>query len=140
MGNDIMTFGDFETEKHKFHQHKNPTSIYDVGINKIVLSSNYLFGRISYKYFIANKHAKKVRRLCITLPQMSAYRRDFGGTKYRSLLIKKNIDLLEKYNEIWNKYSNSIKKGFPNEPECNEKHVKTKIKSYKKNHDKFLWR
>ena len=53
----------------------------------------------SLKYFIGYKDGKKVRPLCVTLPKMSAYRRDFNGTKYMSFLIK-NEELLEKYNEI----------------------------------------
>ena len=42
---------------------------------------------------------------------MSAYRKRFDETKYVSFLIKDN-ELLEKYNEIWDKVSNIIKKGF----------------------------
>ena len=38
-------------------------------------------------------------------------RRDFDETKYESFLIK-NDELLEKHNEIWDKVSNTIKKGF----------------------------
>ena len=38
---------------------------------------------------------------------MSACRRDFDETKYMSFLIK-NDELLEKYNEIWEKVKNSI--------------------------------
>ena len=52
----------------------------------------------SLKYFIGYKDGK-IRPLCVTLPKMSAYRRDFNGTKYMSFLIK-NEELLEKYNEI----------------------------------------
>ena len=46
-----------------------------------------------------------------------------------SLLIK-GLELLEKYNEIWEKVKNSIKKEFDGEPVCNEKYLKAKIKSY----------
>ena len=42
---------------------------------------------------------------------MSAYIRDFDETKYISFLTKDD-DLLEKYNEIWEKVINSIKKEF----------------------------
>ena len=41
----------------------------------------------------------KLRPLCIVLPKMSSYRRDFDETKYISFLIKDD-ELLEKYNEI----------------------------------------
>ena len=46
-----------------------------------------------------------------------------------SFLIKDD-ELLEKYNEIWEKVSNSIKKIFHSEPVYNEKYLKTKIKPY----------
>ena len=40
-------------------------------------------------------------------------------------------ELLEKYNEIWRKVSNDIKKGFDYEPVYNGKNLKTKNKSDK---------
>ena len=46
---------------------------------------------------------------------MSAYRKDFDETKYMSFLLK-HEELLEKYNEIWDKDSNSMKKGSDSEP------------------------
>ena len=42
----------------------------------------------------------------------------------------KDDEFLEKYNKIWNKVSNSIKKGFDSEPVYHEKYLKTKVKSY----------
>ena len=60
---------------------------------------------------------------------MTEYRRDFDETKYMSLLIKDD-ELLEKYTEIWEKVTNSIKKVFDIEHVYNEKYLKTKIKSY----------
>ena len=60
---------------------------------------------------------------------MSAYRKDFDETKYVSFLIKDD-DLLEKYNELWEKVKNIIKKEFDSEPVYNEKYLKVKIKFY----------
>ena len=60
-------------------------------------------------------------------------------------MIKYN-ELLEKYNEIWDKVSKVIKKGFDSDPIYNENNLKTKIKSYEgrinKNfhHDKIIKR
>ena len=61
--------------------------------------------------------------------KVSAYRSDFDETKYKSFLIKDD-ELLEKYNEIWGRVTNSIKKEFDSEPVYNEKYLKAKIKSY----------
>ena len=42
---------------------------------------------------------------------MRAYRRDFDETKYITFLIKDD-ELLEKYNEIWEKVSKTITKNL----------------------------
>ena len=63
------------------------------------------------------------------LPQMIVYERDFDETKCMSFLIK-DEKLFEKYNEIWRKVRNIIKKQFYSKAVCNEKYPKTKIKSY----------
>ena len=48
------------------------------------------------------------------LPKISGYKKGFKKTKYIPFLIK-NDKLLEKYNRIWGKVSNNIKKGFDSE-------------------------
>ena len=58
------------------------------------------FGKKRFKYFSGYKDAKKIKPLCIFLPKMSAYRKDFDGTKCMSFLIEDDR-LLEKYHEIW---------------------------------------
>ena len=77
---------------------------------------------------MATKKLKNQTFTCIS-PRRSAYRRDFDETKYVSFL-KKDDELLKKYNEIWGKVKNSIKKEFNSEPVNNEKYLKAKIKSY----------
>ena len=67
-----------------------------------------VFNKISFngfKCFIGYNDGKNIKSLCIFPPKMSVYRRDFDETKSMSL-----IKLLEKYNEIWEKVDNSIKK------------------------------
>ena len=63
------------------------------------------------------------------LQKTSGYTKSFNETKYISFLIRDD-ELLEKYNKIWNKVSNSTKKGFDSEPVYHEKYLKTKVKSY----------
>ena len=69
--------------------------------SKILRSKNKNFTK-GFKYFIGSKDSKKTKPLCIFLPKMSAYRKDFDETKYVYLLIKDD-KLLEKHNEIWEK-------------------------------------
>ena len=55
MSKEIITFGNIEVKKHKFHQHKSPISIYDVYINRIPISSKFSFGKGGFKYSIGYK-------------------------------------------------------------------------------------
>ena len=73
---------------------------------------------------------KRIRSLCVIVPKMSVWRRDFAETKYLSLCIKDN-EMLEKHNEIWETVINSRKKYFESKLVYNEKYLKTKIKPYK---------
>ena len=70
----IIKFGDIEVKKPKFHQHKRPTSIKNIDINKIVVSNKVFFGENGFQYCIGYKEVK-IRPLCIFLPKVSAYRR-----------------------------------------------------------------
>ena len=71
----------------------------------------------------------KNRPFLMFLSRMDAYKRYFDETKYIYFLKIKDHKLLEKYNEIWEKVKNSLKKEFDSEPVYNEKYLKAKIKS-----------
>ena len=70
------------------------------------------------------------RPLCAMLPKINAYRKHFDETKYMLFFLIKNDELIEKYNEIWNKVSKVIKKGFDSQLAYNNKYIKAKLKSY----------
>ena len=80
----IIKFGNIEIQKQKFHQHKGPISIKNIHINKTAVSNKVSFGKSGFKYFIGYKDGKKIKHLCIFLPKMSTYRKDFDETKYIS--------------------------------------------------------
>ena len=46
---------------------------------------------------------------------MNAYRKDFDETKHISFF-KKDDELLEKYNDIWEKVKNNLRKELASEP------------------------
>ena len=58
------------------YQHKRPISIYNIDVNKVVVSN-----KNDFKYFIGYKDANKIRPIIISLPKMSAFRIDFYKTK-----------------------------------------------------------
>ena len=61
-------------------------------------------------------------RLCIMLPQINVRGRNFDETKCMSFLIE-DVELLEKYNKIWDQVNNNIIKHFDSKPVGNEKHL-----------------
>ena len=48
----IIKFGKNEIEEQKFHQYKEPISIKNIDINKIVVSNKIFCSKKRYKYFI----------------------------------------------------------------------------------------
>ena len=93
--NNEIKVGNIEIKKPKFYQYQSPISIKNIDIDKIVVSNKVSFGKKSFRYFIGYKDVKKIRPWCIFHPKVSAYRIDFGETKYISFLIKDN-ELSEK--------------------------------------------
>ena len=63
-------------------------------------------------------------------PKTSAYLKShYGQTKWMYFLIE-DVELLEKYNTIWDKVSVDIKKEFDIKPVYNKEFLKTKVKSH----------
>ena len=65
--------------KLKLKNTKKPIRIYDVDINKILVSRKVSFWKRCLKYFIGYKDSEEVRPLYAILQKMRAYRRDFAG-------------------------------------------------------------
>ena len=55
MDQKIKKFYDTEVKKYKFYQNKNPISIHDENINKIVVCNKLPFGKQDFRYFIGYK-------------------------------------------------------------------------------------
>ena len=64
------------------------------------------------------------------LPKPSVYVEGYDGpTKWMHFLIEDD-DLLEKYTTTWDNVGTDLRKEFDSGPVCNNKFLKTKIKSY----------
>ena len=55
----------------------------------------------------------------------TVYRKDFDETKFTSFLMKDD-ELLEKYNEIWEKVKETLETEFHSKPVYNKKYQKLK--------------
>ena len=122
--------GILKLKKKKFYRHKSPIFLKNVDIGKVLVSTKISSGKKNYKYLIGyfyNDH--KVNPLHIMLSKASIY------IKHIKVMMKKlngllfeDDDLLEKYNAIWNKVSDHIKKEFDSEPVYNKKNYKNQNK------------
>ena len=104
-----IEFDDTRMEEYEFRQYKSHILINDRDINKIVVSNKIPFNKQDFKNIFGYKYAIKIKPLCIFHPRMSVYKKDFDKTKCMYFVIK-DESFFDKYNEIWEKVSNIIKK------------------------------
>ena len=110
-----------EIEKRKFHN-----QYIVIGILLITYWYQAWFLLVE-KFFVGYKDDDyKTKSLCIKLPKTSAYD---GKIKWMSFLIKSD-NLLKKYNDIWNKVTNSIKKNLIANLSTIKRKLKTKTRYY----------
>ena len=74
-------------ENTSFTNTKNPILIHNMSIDRIVLFKASS-GRNGFKNFIGSEDdSEKIMPLCVMVPKMNAYRRDFDEAKYMSVFI-----------------------------------------------------
>ena len=83
-----------------------------------------------FKYFIGYKEGEIVKPLCIILPQMSGYIKYFeNGGKNMSFMVK-NDNVLDEYNEIWDKIKEKLNIKFHSMPVYDETYIKAKVRKF----------
>ena len=101
-----------------------------VNVDQTVIADKFKHSDDGFKYFIGYKEGEIVKPLCIILPQMSGYIKYFeNGGKNMSFAIK-NDDVLDKYNEIWDKIKGKLNIKFHSMPVYDEKYIKAKVREF----------
>ena len=121
-----------KNKKSIFYKNKKLFNIHDIDVNKILVSKEESYGTKNlFKYFIGYCDDDIIRPLCITLPQMIGYVKNFNSNKTMSLKVEDN-KLLKKYDKIWGIISDLLNIEFDSEPVYggNDKYMQTKIKMY----------
>ena len=126
MSEKTLKFDNIRVNKKEFHKSKQPINLDLVNVDQIVISDKFKHNDDGFKYFIGYKEGEIVKPLCIILPQMTGYIKYFeNGGKSIPFGIKDD-DVLDKYNEIWDK----IKGKFHSMPVYDEKYIKAKIREF----------
>ena len=134
MSEKSINFEDKKINKSYFYKNKKLFNIHDLDVNKIFVSKKESYGtKNSLRYFIGynDDDDDAIRPLCIKLPQMIGYVKNFDSNKTMSFKISDN-KLLKKYNKIWERISNLMNIEFDSEPVYvdNDIYIKTKIKMF----------
>ena len=127
-----VSFGNKKIEKSSFYKNKKVARIYDIDLNKTLVSKEESYGtKKSFKYFIGYNDNDVIRPLWIKLPQMTGYVRKFESNTTMSFIIS-DKELLKKYNQIWKRIENLLKVEFDSKPNYGDdyKYIKSKIKIY----------
>ena len=83
-----VNFGDKKIKKSNFYKNKKVIKIDNIVVNKILVSKEEPYGsKNSFKYFIGYNDDDAIRPLCIKLPQMIGYVRNFDGNRTISFKI-----------------------------------------------------
>ena len=130
MSEKTLKFDNIRVNKKEFHKSKQPIDLMSVNVDQIVVSDKFKHNNEGFKYFIGYQEGEIVKPLCIILPQMSGYIKYFeNGGKNMSFVIKDD-DVLDKYNEIWNKIKETLSIKFHSMPVYDEKYIKVKVREF----------
>ena len=114
--------------KKEFHKSKQPIDLGLANVDQIVISDRFKHSDDGFEYFIGYKEGEIVKPLCIILPQMSGYKRYFENGGKNMLFVVKDDDVLDKYNEIWDKIKEKLSIKFHSTLVSDEKYIKAKVR------------
>ena len=125
-----LKFDNIGANKKEFWKSKQPVNLDLINVDQIVVSDKFRHNDDGFKYFIGYKEGEIVKPLCIILPQMIGYKRYFeNGGKNMSFVVKDD-DVLDKYNEIWDKIKETLSIKFHSMPVYDEKYIKAKVREF----------
>ena len=130
MGEKTLKFTNIRLNKKEFHKSKRSINLDLINVDQIVVSDKFKHSDDGFKYFIGYKEGEIAKPLCIILPQMTGYIKYFeNGGKNMSFVIKDD-DVLDKYNEIWDKIKEVLSIKFRSASAYDEKCVKAKLREF----------
>ena len=130
MSEKTLKFDNVRVNKKEFHKSKQPVDLDLVKVDQIVVSDKFRHNDHGFKYFTGYEEAEIVKPLCIILPQMTGYIKYFeNGGKSMSFIINDD-DVLDKYNEIWDKIKETLNTKFHSMPVYDEKYIKAKVREF----------
>ena len=130
MSEKTLKFDNIRVNKIEFYKSKQSIDLDLVNIDQIIVSDKFKHSDDGIKYFIGYKEGEIVKPLCIILPEMSGYIKYFENNgKNMSVLIKID-EVVEKYNEIWDKIKEKLNIKFQSMLVYDETCIKAKVREF----------
>ena len=120
MSEKTLKFDNIRVNKKQFGKSKQPIDLDLINVDQIVVSDKFKHSDDGFKYFIGYKEAEIIKTLCIILPQMSGYIKYFENSGKKMSFAIKDDDVLDKYNEIWDKIKKTLNIKFHSMPDYDE--------------------
>ena len=130
MSEKTLKFNNIKLNKKELHKSKQPIDSKSANVDQIVVSGRFKHSGDGLKYFIGYQEGEIVKSLCINLPQMSGYIKYFeNGGKNMSFMVKDD-NVLDKFNNIWDKIKEKLSIKFHSMPVCDKTHIKAKVREF----------
>ena len=130
MSEKTLKFNNIRLNKKEFHKSKEPIDLMSVNVDQIVVSDKFKHNNEGFKYFIGYQEGEIVKPLCIILPQLNGYIKNFENEgKNMSFLIKYE-EVLDKYEQIWYVIKNKLGTKFHSKPVYDETYIKAKVREF----------
>ena len=113
--------------RKEFHKSKQPINLDLINVDQIVISDKFKHSDGGFKYSIGYKEGGIVKPLCIMLPQMTGYIKYFENREKNMSFLIKDDDVLDKYNEIWDKIKETLSIKFHSMPVYDKQYKKAKV-------------
>ena len=130
MSEKILKFNNIRLNRKQFHKSKLSIDLKSVNVDQINVSDKFKHSNEGFKFFIGYQEDQIVKSLCIILPQKSGYIKYFeNGGKKRSFMVKDD-NVLDKYNNIWDKIKEKLNIKFHSIPVYDKTYIKTKVREF----------
>ena len=129
MSEKLIHFGDKKVNKKDFYNNKKQFNMEDIDINKILISKPETYENNMRKYIIGYND-NTISPLQLFLPKVTGYLNNLKDGARKMSFFTNNNEFLERYNAIWEKISDLVKKKFDSDPIYSNKYIKSKIRSY----------
>ena len=130
MSEKTLKFNNIRVNKKEFHKSKQPIDLDLVALNQIVVSDKFRHSDKVFKYFIGYQEDEIVKPLCIILPQMSLRIKYFENGGKNIYFMSKDKNILDKYNEIWEKIKEMLSIKFHSMPIYDQTYIKTNVTEF----------